>query len=301
MKRTLSIILAIIMIFGCFSVFSGAAESYSAKYALVAEVNGTSYSSGDTIYVKPGSTVTVKLNFSNDFYLSSVAAQIFYNSGIFSGATGAFNKDGKIYQLSGAQMCTFADWNGIAAVNRENWWPNYSASKLAAFKASHKYCYLTMTPNPMFGEPAIKNLNETLATLNFTVSSSAKDGAEGQIIIPAESVNTKTYKNGRTMCGVYKTSDMSGAKGDASAIKYDTSKAVLNFKVGSGSTVKKGDVNFDGAINSADALMVLQSSVGSKTLNANEKTAADVNSDGSINSGDALKILQYAVGEIKNL
>lgn len=59
-----------------------------------------------------------------------------------------------------------------------------------------------------------------------------------------------------------------------------------------------GDVNEDCSINSADALLVLQYSVGNKTLSDSQKSAADVNGDKNINSADALKILQYSVGNI---
>lgn len=62
-----------------------------------------------------------------------------------------------------------------------------------------------------------------------------------------------------------------------------------------------GDVNNDYKINSADALMVLQSAVGSETLTEADKTAADVNKDSKINSADALMILQFAVGRLDSL
>ena len=63
-------------------------------------------------------------------------------------------------------------------------------------------------------------------------------------------------------------------------------------------TNKIGDINTDGKINSADALLVLQSSMGVITLTDTQKLLADVNEDGKINSTDALLILQYATGKI---
>ena len=63
----------------------------------------------------------------------------------------------------------------------------------------------------------------------------------------------------------------------------------------SSSAALLGDVNSDGQINSADALGVLQYSVGISVKNFN-KANADVNKDGRINSSDALKILRISVG-----
>lgn len=58
-----------------------------------------------------------------------------------------------------------------------------------------------------------------------------------------------------------------------------------------------GDVNEDGSVDAVDALLVLQASVGKKTLTANQKLAADVTFDGSIDAVDALYILQASVGK----
>lgn len=72
------------------------------------------------------------------------------------------------------------------------------------------------------------------------------------------------------------------------------------FKFNPKSTLpnKIGDINTNGKINSADALLVLQSSTGVITLTDTQKLLADVNEDGKINSTDALLILQYATGKI---
>ena len=57
-----------------------------------------------------------------------------------------------------------------------------------------------------------------------------------------------------------------------------------------------GDVNQDGSITSADAILVLRSAVELITLDATQRVLADVNEDGRIGSGDAVLILRKAVG-----
>lgn len=58
-----------------------------------------------------------------------------------------------------------------------------------------------------------------------------------------------------------------------------------------------GDVNNDGAVNSSDALLLLNYTVGNEVKEIN-LDKADVNGDGSINSADALQILRISVGLI---
>ena len=56
-----------------------------------------------------------------------------------------------------------------------------------------------------------------------------------------------------------------------------------------------GDVNDDGTIDSADALLVLKHSVHLLDLDAVQQLAANVNKDHTIDSSDALLILRYSV------
>ncbi|MBQ8227720.1 MAG: dockerin type I repeat-containing protein [Clostridia bacterium] len=63
-------------------------------------------------------------------------------------------------------------------------------------------------------------------------------------------------------------------------------------------SIKYGDVDCNGSINSGDALAVLQHSTNLKTLDESALVLADVNGDGSVNSGDALSILQFATSLI---
>ena len=57
----------------------------------------------------------------------------------------------------------------------------------------------------------------------------------------------------------------------------------------------RGDLNSDGALTPADALICLQIAAGSRPFDL----AADVSGDGMVTSVDALMILQAATGSIE--
>ena len=87
-----------------------------------------------------------------------------------------------------------------------------------------------------------------------------------------------------------------GTVGYVSGLYITDMVEINNDNGNTSSTVKKGDVNGDGTINSADALVILKYSVGTANLTGTYLSAADVNKDGKVNSADALKILKYSVG-----
>lgn len=62
-----------------------------------------------------------------------------------------------------------------------------------------------------------------------------------------------------------------------------------------------GDVNGDGKINSADAILVLKYMVDQEKLFDNQVKNADVNLDGKTDSADALLILRYTIGDISSI
>ena len=62
-----------------------------------------------------------------------------------------------------------------------------------------------------------------------------------------------------------------------------------------------GDVNGDGYIDSADAMLCLRYSVGLEKLTEEQKRAADVNHDRFVDAGDAIKILRYDAKLIDSL
>lgn len=61
-----------------------------------------------------------------------------------------------------------------------------------------------------------------------------------------------------------------------------------------------GDVNGDGTVDVADALLCLRCAMGLVTLDENALAAADVNGDGNVDAADALMILRRAMGLIES-
>ena len=67
------------------------------------------------------------------------------------------------------------------------------------------------------------------------------------------------------------------------------------------SDVALGDVDGNGTVNAADAVMVLRSDAGLTTLTAEQTSAADINGDGAVNASDAVQILRFDAGLITQL
>ncbi len=61
-----------------------------------------------------------------------------------------------------------------------------------------------------------------------------------------------------------------------------------------------GDVNGDGQVDSADALLILRDSTGLEEFDELQSSLGDVDSDGEITSADALAVLRFSVGFTDN-
>ncbi len=132
-----------------------------------------------------------------------------------------------------------------------------------------------------------------------------------------------SYSNGK----IAPTFDYSGLKvtvnysnGTSETVEYSSNKNRFKFTVPSNitlgnNTIKAtvdekatveftvlvrgfGDVNFDGSINSNDALNILQYSVSLIKFNVVKYKYADVDSNDKVNASDALAVLQKSVGKI---
>ncbi len=79
------------------------------------------------------------------------------------------------------------------------------------------------------------------------------------------------------------------------AVVYDQNRAYVTVYY---TMTQYGDVDGDGNVKAADALMILKAVVGKTTLTAAQITAGDVDGDGQIKAADALNILKKVVGKI---
>lgn len=113
--------------------------------------------------------------------------------------------------------------------------------------------------------------------------------------VVVENGKMKSYLDGKLLWDNVDVSELSyggvGIRSQDAAMKFDNFTYALDTIA-----AIQGDLNGDGAVNSADARAVLQYAVGNVKLTAEELKLADVNGDGKVDSADARIILQTAVG-----
>lgn len=131
----------------------------------------------------------------------------------------------------------------------------------------------------------------------MTADESAKTATEqvGQIVFTSAK---RVSKDGITTDLTLEVAEL-GFGTEVADIEVDADAVVTLNKSPKPETVTLGDVDQDGNITAADALLALKHAAKLETLEGDKAVAADVTKEGTIDSGDALKILQKAAGLIE--
>ena len=139
-----------------------------------------------------------------------------------------------------------------------------------------------------------KTVEGQLQFLKYELNTNKTD--TGKILDRLEDVeNTAAgaYKAGYDWCYYFERpankASKAEARGSNAQTKYwPTYKLVYNI----------GDINADGKINATDALIALETSVGSFKPTKSQSKAADIDKDGKVTSNDALIILSISAGNL---
>lgn len=89
-----------------------------------------------------------------------------------------------------------------------------------------------------------------------------------------------------------------GWDADFSSVKSDMTVKALYSEA---PAALLGDINEDGTVNTADAVLILKYAAGIITFDNSQLTIADVNRNSSVNTADATFILKYAAGMIQEI
>lgn len=139
-----------------------------------------------------------------------------------------------------------------------------------------------------------KTVEGQLHFLKYELSTNKTD--TGKILDRLEDVTNTAegaYKAGYDWCYYFERPANKASKAEARGSNAQT-KYWPTYKL----VYELGDVNADGKVNATDALMTLESAVGSCKLNKSQNKAADINKDGKITSNDALIMLSISTGSI---
>lgn len=148
-------------------------------------------------------------------------------------------------------------------------------------------------------------------------------------LLPAENVEVKIYEteNDNNLLNIVNIGTLQS--GESYSVQYIVKKNSLNFDseklctikfAGSTDSIEKsdadnnsfavckketavlcGDVNNDGIIDAADAVVIQRYDAGIITLTAEQFSAGDVNGDNIVDAADAVKIQRYDAGIISNI
>lgn len=324
-KKVLSLVLAVVMVAATFAFSASAANEKNATFTV----------SVDKATVSLGEEITVTVNLTTDYYAGPTNVPVYYNHAVFQFVEGSVVgakifgetatdvqshndadtgclKVAFIPQTSGGAasakimngtLFTFklrAIANGTSDIGLKP-----EDQKTATNIGGTLYCG-AYDSDQIDNNPATVGqtfvINKTSATVGATATPEivAKDGTTGYVD------NERKY-----VYGV--------AAGDVAANYFEaTNGGTLSWDVGTASTVNGtgatvtlkdtagadvatytlvifGDVNGDGAVDSADAVQVKRVSVLLATLDGAYAFAGDYNADGAVDSADAVAVKRVSV------
>lgn len=276
MKKIIAIILSVVLLTSCFLLSAVGAtaktvendlenpNNYEISGAEVGASSKTSVESGSWKYAKIGSSTIQILSYGGSEKTVEIPSSI-DKFKVVKIARGAFFNNKKVVSMSIP-----------ATVTEIGWWAFYGCSSLNTVKISEGLAKIGfgafINCNSLKSVTIPLSINEIGADAfasSCTTKTNVTDGYTGQ------KISEQSYKRNKAFV-------VNGYKGTF-AEKYASQEGVT-FK--SRGTVKFGDVNADGRINSADTALLKQCISGKKALGAIQKRNADVDYNGKINQSD---------------
>ena len=205
--------------------------------------------------------------------------------------TGIGTSHGIVTTLNTGDLVTIIQKNAGTA-NGFTWDKIVTSSGLEGYIANTYLTEQTTTPStpqtpvqPVQPAPPIPPTTPP-ATITIVTNSNFKVDGSNVVCVPNTTVSNIKSSNASAVITKNGT-----ALGDNDLIGTG---CVVTIGSSSYTVVKKGDVNGDGKINTADTLMVKKHIVGIQKISDDITVcSADVNKDGKINSGDSLIIKKY--------
>ena len=133
--------------------------------------------------------------------------------------------------------------------------------------------------------------NNTYRFLAYSLSNAVFTGTSGALV--SISISSDQALDDGVKVATLKAQVFTDAEGDQS--NWEDVAFDITIK-----DYTKGDVDGDGAIDLADAVLVINRYVGKPVSKFNEM-AADVDGDGSIDLADAVRIINFYVGKVESL
>lgn len=258
---------------------------FSAHLSLLDD--SSSGKSSQKIYLYLGDSISISLNLktSKGYYAGSFAAQIFYSSNFFDQPSTTLNTSGRFY----SSCKTYTDITPSKSITQTTKDRLYPSKWSELERNQFDFLNLTMIPTAADCKTTPDNLNENILKISLKTKKSLAAGLTGQVLIPTQSIKTSSNITGGTYLSCYlDNGNINGRRYDyGSDINIDLSQAALIYEI-----TNKGDIDLDGKVASADALLILQGATNVVPLTPAQKERADVNCDAKITSSDALAVLQ---------